>query len=54
MLKDESQCVNAGRPDIVIEMIKSVSNVDKDQTLTYKVCVNGKQLNPSSKEEIDL
>lgn len=35
-------------------MIDVVSQADSDQRLTYKLCVDGKKINPCSSGEVDL
>lgn len=53
MLQDETKFVDAQNPGILNKMIDAVSKRDPDQLSTYKICVDGKKINPSSKGEIN-
>ena len=54
VLQDEKPYVEGTSPGIINGMIDSLASCDKDQTKTYKVSVDGKKINPSSKEEVNL
>ena len=54
LLNDENEIVKKRAPGIMKQMIQTVSETDTDQLLTYKICVDGKKINPSSKGEVDL
>lgn len=54
MLQDETKFVDAQNPGILNKMIDAVSKRDPDQLSTYKICVDGTKINPSSKGEINL
>ena len=54
MLKEENRFVKTGRPGILQEMMETVASTDSEQYSTYKVCVDGRKLNPCSKGGIDL
>ena len=54
VLQDEEKIIAGNKPGIFHSMIESVSNADPDQRLTYKLCVDGKKINPCSSGEVDL
>lgn len=54
MLEDEKKFVDEKSPGIMNAMIASLAACDPDHTKTYKLCVDGKKINPCSKGEIDL
>lgn len=53
-LCDDEKFVSANKPCILYKMINNVSRSDPDQTATYKICVDGKKINPCPKGEVDL
>ena len=54
ILRDESKILPADKPGIITEIIDDISRNEPEQILTYKICVDGKKINPSSKGEVDL
>ena len=54
VLQDEEKIITDNKPGIFHSMIDVVSNADSDQRLTYKLCVDGKKVNPCSSGEVDL
>ena len=54
VLQDEKPYVEGTSPGIINGMIDSLTSCAKDQMKTYKVCVDGKKINPSSKGEVNL
>ena len=54
VLQDEEKIITDNKPGIFHSMIDVVSQADSDQQLTYKLCVDGKKINPCSSGEVDL
>ena len=53
-LKDENKMVDGNTPRILDKMISNVSATDKDKLRTYKMCVDGKKINPCSSDDVNL
>ena len=53
-LKDECRMVRVQGPGIIKKMIEIIAENDREQILTYKICVDGKEINASSQEAVNL
>ena len=53
-LSEEVKLVPENKPCIMDKMIDKISQADPDKKSTYKICVDGKKINPCSKGEVDL
>ncbi len=54
VLAQENSPLKIEEPGIFSAMIDSISATDQQQTRTFKLCVDGKKINPSSRGEVDL
>ena len=54
MLKEDSLIMTEKKPAILHNMIDVISKNDHQQYLTYKICVDGKRINPTSKGEVNM
>ena len=54
VLKDEHKMVEGAAPGIMSKMVENVAASDPDKLQTYKICVDGKKINPCSKGEVNL
>lgn len=54
MLKEDELIVTSKEPGIFPDMMKIVSQTDVNQMQSYKLCVDGKRINPCSKGEVNL
>ena len=54
VLVDDKKIVESSNPGILYDVIETVSLSDPDQLNTFKICVNGKKINPCSTGEINL
>ena len=54
VLVDETKIVESSNPSILYDVIETVSQSDPDQCQTFKICVDGKKINPCSSGEINL
>lgn len=53
-LVDEQKLVENSKPGILYNVIEKVSMSDPNQLQTFKICVDGKKINPCSTGEINL
>lgn len=53
-LSEEVKLVPENKPCIMDKMVDKISQADPDKKSTYKICVDGKKINPCSKGEVDL
>ena len=54
VLCDEVKYITGNKPCIMNEMIENVSKSDASQKSTYKLCVDGKKINPCYSGEVNL
>lgn len=54
VLQEEKKFVDENTPGILLGMIDTITVCDPKQSKTYKICVDGKKINPSSKGEVRL
>lgn len=54
MLVEEEKIVDRNEPSILESMLDLVSHSDAEKKATYKICVDGKKINPCSKGEVNL
>ena len=54
ILRDKNKMLPTDKPGIITETIEDISRNEPDQILTYKLCVDGKKINPNSKGKVDL
>ena len=54
VLVDDQIIVDSSDPDILYDVIETVSLSDPDQLQIFKICVDGKKINPCSTGEINL
>ena len=53
-LCEEVKLIPENRPCIIDKMIDKIYQADPDKESTYKICADGKKINPCSKVEVDL
>ncbi|CAG2226181.1 unnamed protein product [Mytilus edulis] len=53
-LEVDEKFIVEDKPGVITKMIKKIAIIDSNQAGTYKVCVDGKKINPSSKGEVNL
>ena len=54
VLVDDKKIIESSNPCILYDVIETVSLSDPDQLNTFKICVDGKKINPCSTGEINL
>ena len=46
ILRDKSKMLPTDKPGIIPETIEDILRNEPEQILTYKICVDGKKINP--------